>query len=103
MSETWVCFDRMIVDKELYALWSNFARNVHIEVYSDSCHSGTVVRERIIPDSTKEPPSRGAMASAKQVYAKASNAAGAAIEACPTLHRPFASGSRARQRRATSA
>lgn len=49
LSETWVCYDRMMVDKELYERWSEFQQLVHIQVYSDSCHSGTVVRELIIP------------------------------------------------------
>jgi len=43
--ETWVLYDRQLVDDELYALWSEFAANVRIIVLSDSCHSGTVTRE----------------------------------------------------------
>jgi hypothetical protein len=43
--ETWVAYDRQIVDDELYALWSRFAPGVRIFVLSDSCHSGTVVRD----------------------------------------------------------
>ena len=43
--ETWVLYDRQLVDDELYALWSEFAPNVRIIVLSDSCHSGTVTRE----------------------------------------------------------
>jgi hypothetical protein len=42
--ETWVAYDRQIVDDELYALWGKFAPGVGIFVLSDSCHSGTVVR-----------------------------------------------------------
>lgn len=56
--ETWVAFDREIVDDELYALWGKFARGVRILVLSDSCHSGSVVRgiDALVPDpvSTKE-------------------------------------------------
>lgn len=50
--ETWVAYDRQIVDDELYALWSRFAPGVRIFVLSDSCHSGTVVRdiEAKVPD-----------------------------------------------------
>jgi metacaspase-1 len=56
--ETWVAYDRQIVDDELYALWEKFAPDVRVFVLSDSCHSGTVVR-RIdadvpIPVSTRE-------------------------------------------------
>ena len=43
--ETWVAYDRQIVDDELYALWARFAPGVRIFVLSDSCHSGTVVRD----------------------------------------------------------
>lgn len=42
--ETWVAFDRQIVDDELYALWGKFAPGVRIAVLSDSCHSGTAIR-----------------------------------------------------------
>ena len=42
--ETWVLWDRQVLDDELYALWSQFAAGVRIFVLSDSCHSGTVVR-----------------------------------------------------------
>ncbi len=40
--ETWCMFDRQLVDDELYALWSRFAKGVRILMLSDSCHSGTV-------------------------------------------------------------
>ena len=43
--ETWVLYDRQLVDDELYAFWSEFAPDVRIIVLSDSCHSGTVTRE----------------------------------------------------------
>jgi metacaspase-1 len=56
--ETWVAYDRQIVDDELYALWGRFAPGVRIFVLSDSCHSGTVTRniEADVPDpvSTRE-------------------------------------------------
>ncbi len=43
--ETWVLYDRMLVDDELYKLWGQFAQAVRIVVFSDSCHSGTVTRD----------------------------------------------------------
>lgn len=43
--ETWVLFDRQLVDDELYAAWGQFRAGVRVFVLSDSCHSGSVVRE----------------------------------------------------------
>lgn len=45
--ETWVAYDRQIVDDELYQMWSQFTAGVRILVCADSCHSGTSVRQII--------------------------------------------------------
>ncbi len=45
--ETWVMYDRQLVDDELYSLWAKFQPGVRILVLSDSCHSGSAVRETI--------------------------------------------------------
>jgi hypothetical protein len=42
--ETWVLYDRQVLDDELYAAYARFAEGVRIAVFSDSCHSGTVTR-----------------------------------------------------------
>jgi metacaspase-1 len=47
MDETWVLYDRQVVDDELYALWAAFKPGTRIAIFSDSCHSGTVAREAI--------------------------------------------------------
>lgn len=43
--ETWVLYDRQLVDDELYALFARFRRGVRIFMLSDSCHSGSVARD----------------------------------------------------------
>lgn len=42
--ETWCLYDGELVDDELYALLGQFQPGVRILVFSDSCHSGTVVK-----------------------------------------------------------
>ncbi len=44
MDETWVLYDRQLIDDELYALWGKFQTGVRIFVLSDSCHSGTATK-----------------------------------------------------------
>jgi hypothetical protein len=44
---TWVLFDRMVTDDELYALWFGFQPGVRIFMLSDSCHSGTMARDEL--------------------------------------------------------
>jgi peptidoglycan hydrolase-like protein with peptidoglycan-binding domain len=43
-SETWVLWDRQLIDNELFALWGRFRAGVRILLISDSCHSGTMAR-----------------------------------------------------------
>jgi hypothetical protein len=54
--ETWVLWDRQLVDDELYALWAQFAAGVRIIMLSDSCHSGTMAR--VLAAFTELPPVR---------------------------------------------
>ncbi|MDB9513899.1 caspase family protein [Kamptonema animale CS-326] len=44
LDETWVLYDRELIDDELYELWSKFVPGVRIVVVSDSCHSGTITK-----------------------------------------------------------
>jgi len=44
LDETWVLWDRMLLDDELYNLWAQFKAGVRIFMLSDSCHSGTVLK-----------------------------------------------------------
>ena len=59
MDETWVLYDRQLVDDELYKLWGKFRAGVRILVLSDSCHSGSVTRD--VPDFIDGGPRRRAM------------------------------------------
>ncbi|MDD4190117.1 MAG: caspase family protein [Mangrovibacterium sp.] len=43
--ETWCLFDGELLDDELNELWMGFPKGVRILVTSDSCHSGTIVKE----------------------------------------------------------
>jgi metacaspase-1 len=45
LDETWVLYDRELVDDELYAMWSLFRPGVRICFLSDSCHSGITTKE----------------------------------------------------------
>jgi len=44
MDETWCLYDGQLLDDELAACWAVFKAGVRILVFSDSCHSGSVVR-----------------------------------------------------------
>ena len=53
--ETWVLWDRQLLDDELNGLWSGFEAGVRIFVLSDSCHSGTVARVMSFQKKFKSP------------------------------------------------
>lgn len=46
LDETWCLWDGEWVDDELYKAFGAFKRGVRILVFSDSCHSGSVVKAR---------------------------------------------------------
>jgi len=45
MDQCWCFYNGIIIDDELYELWKYFAKGVRILVISDSCHSGTIIRD----------------------------------------------------------
>ncbi|QOR70186.1 peptidoglycan-binding protein [Ruania alkalisoli] len=52
--ETWVAWDRQIVDDELHQMYSQFSPGVRVLVISDSCHSGTVARMMAAPEQSRQ-------------------------------------------------
>ena len=72
--ETWCLYDRMFLDDEQRALYSEFAKGVKIVVLSDSCHSGSATRsgESNSIEERKLPQHRGRRAiserTAKAIY-----------------------------------
>ena len=44
LDETWCLYDGQLLDDELYGAWMKFQPGVRILTFSDSCHSGTVLR-----------------------------------------------------------
>ncbi len=55
LDETWVLYDRQLIDDELYAAWSLFRSSVRILVLSDSCHSGTTTKELFLEPASYIP------------------------------------------------
>ena len=53
LDETWCLYDRQFLDDELYFYICKFVEGVRISVFSDCCHSGTVVRGGIGIDKFK--------------------------------------------------
>jgi hypothetical protein len=45
--ETWMLYDRMLVDDELWALWAELPEGSRIVLFSDSSHSGTVSKAQV--------------------------------------------------------
>ena len=46
LDETWCLYDGQLLDDELHGAWMKFEEKVRILVFSDSCHSGTMLRMR---------------------------------------------------------
>jgi len=57
LDETWCLYDGEILDDELYGAWMKFQAGVRILVFSDSCHSGTVLKMKKL-DMENPPPMR---------------------------------------------
>jgi metacaspase-1 len=44
LDETWCLYDGELLDDELFRQWAKFDAGVRIVVFSDSCHSGSIVK-----------------------------------------------------------
>jgi len=44
LDETWCLYDGQLLDDELHGAWMKFRPGVRILLFSDSCHSGTVLK-----------------------------------------------------------
>lgn len=51
--ETWCLFDGQLVDDEIFSLLGQFKSGVRILVFSDSCHSGTVIKAAYYYNTTQ--------------------------------------------------
>ncbi|MDX2279010.1 MAG: S8 family serine peptidase [Saprospiraceae bacterium] len=58
--ETWCCYDGEIIDDELKFLWTKFKAGVRIILFSDSCHSGDIVKAGDINDPIQRARNEGA-------------------------------------------
>lgn len=47
--ETWCLYDSQLIDDQIFMLLSKFKSGVRIFVMSDSCHSGTVLKQKSLP------------------------------------------------------
>ena len=52
LDETWCLYDGQMLDDELYLAWAQFDPGVRVAVFSDSCHSGTVVKNLLLAGGT---------------------------------------------------
>ena len=66
--ETWCLYDGELIDDELYFEISKFAAGVRVLVLSDSCHSGTVTRDRPPPPVAGQRPKLMPASVAMRVY-----------------------------------
>ena len=53
--ETWLTYDRQLVDDELHFVWARFRPGVRMIVVSDTCHGGAVTNARIVDEELSPP------------------------------------------------
>ena len=55
LDETWCLYDGELLDDELFEIWMKFQPGVRILLFSDSCHSGTVLKMKKVDFETPDP------------------------------------------------
>ncbi|QIX53923.1 caspase family protein [Rhodococcus sp. DMU1] len=86
LDETWLLFDREVLDDEIHQALTAFAAGVRVVVVSDSCHSGTVIREfyrQVLENSAKARASYSDVAARHRAPAARSSARTFAVRAVP--------------------
>ncbi|MCY1080721.1 caspase family protein [Archangium lansingense] len=68
LDETWVLFDRMLLDDELYAALAAFSGGVRVLFISDSCHSGSIAREAVYRELAEASPLASQYAGTTSVF-----------------------------------
>jgi hypothetical protein len=69
LDETWCLHDRMLLDDELFAMWARFRPGVRILMLSDSCHSGSMAKNKLKP--AQVPPGHAEFRPKRLRYAQA--------------------------------
>lgn len=68
LDETWCLFDGQLLDDELYRAWAKFNAGVRIAVFSDSCHSGSVVKNLLLSRTFPDQALMGGTTAATPIY-----------------------------------
>ena len=58
LDETWCLFDGQLIDDEIFSSLAAFPAGVRIFVLSDSCHSGTVLKDAVLSEVAEVPATR---------------------------------------------
>lgn len=69
-NSAWCLPDEPLLDNELFDLWFSFAPGARVLVLSDSCHSGSAIKDQILPRRLDETAVRKSRASHPQLYAR---------------------------------
>lgn len=69
-NSAWCLPDEPLLDNELFDLWFSFAPGARVLVLSDSCHSGSAIKDEILPRRLDDRAVRKSRATHPQLYAR---------------------------------